>query len=243
MHRRKAVRRPPGETPALPTSVKVILPPRDRRFTWKQRLLTVIPIVLLVAGAWHLHQRLGGTAGEDGQDEELQEVVIDIEPPPPEPEPEPEPATEAEPEADLPDLLGETDGPAGPAASLSLDLALGTGSDGLAIAGAGVRAAAGGQRAAFEPGQVDKAPEAAQEFPPEMPRRAMAQGISGSFVATFVVNANGRVESIEISGGPQGYGFEEAIRKSLQRRRYKPATAGGVPVPVKIRQPFEFRLE
>jgi TonB family protein len=76
-----------------------------------------------------------------------------------------------------------------------------------------------------------------------MPRKAAEAGVAGSFVATFVVNASGRVESIEIGGKPQGYGFEDAIRKSLLKRRYKPAMAGGVAVPVKIRQPFEFGVE
>src|SRR5690606_3822237 len=117
------------------------------------------------------------------------------------------------------------------AAGPSLDLALGTGEGGLAVAGAGAGAGKGGAKAAYEPGQVDKDPEPAQEpAPPEMPRKAAEAGVAGSFVATFVVGASGRVESIDISGNPQGYGFEDAIRKSLLKRRYKPAMAGGVAV-------------
>lgn len=243
--RRKVVRRPlpPDREPALPRSVKVILPPHPRLNPLRVAL-ALLPVALLGVGGYLAYQKFAVVETAAAEEEELQDVVIEAEPPP-EPEPEPAPEPEAEPEADLPDLLAETDGATGPGNAVSLDLALGTGEGGLAIAGAVAPGSGGsGTRAAYEPGQVDKNPEPAQApSPPEMPRRALDQGVSGSFVATFVVNASGRVESIAISGSPQGYGFEESIRKSLLRRRYKPAMAGGVAVPVKIRQPFDFRLE
>lgn len=246
VRRRKEVRRPipEGAEPELPQSVKVILPPHHK-LSPLQIVLVLIPLAILGIGGYYAYQKFAVVEVGVEEEEQMQEVVIEEEvPPEPEPEPEPEPAEEAESE-DLPDLLAEDEGAATPGNAVSLDLALGTGSDGLAIAGATAGGGSGGSsRAAYEPGQVDKNPEPAQNpAPPEMPRRAMEQGISGSFVATFVVNAQGRVESIELTGSPQGYGFEEAIRKSLQRRRYKPAIAGGIPVPVKIRQPFDFRLE
>jgi protein TonB len=243
--RRKIVRRPPAPDtdPSLPQSVKVILPPRHR-ISLAQVAVALLPILLLGAGGYFAWKKFGAVEPTETAEEELQDVIIDAEPPP-EPEPEPEPEQEPEPEADLPDLLAENEGATGPANTVSLDLALGTGSDGMAVGGAVAGGAGqGGSRAAFEPGQVDKNPEPAQEpSPPEMPRKAVEQGISGSFVATFVVNAAGRVESIDITGTPAGYGFEDAIRKSLLKRRYKPAMAGGIAVPVKIRQPFDFRLE
>jgi protein TonB len=244
VRRRKSVRQPlpPGEVPSLPQSVKVILPPRHR-VSPGQVVIALVPILLLGAGGWFAWKKFGAVGDAATAEEQLQEVVIEAEPPP-EPEPEPEPEQENEPEADLPDLLAEHEGPTGPGNAVSLDLALGTGSDGMAVAGAVSGGGSGGSRTAYEPGQVDKNPEPAQEpSPPEMPRKALEQGVSGSFVATFIVNAAGRVESVEITGTPQGYGFEDAIRKSLLKRRYKPAMAGGVAVPVKIRQPFDFRLE
>jgi protein TonB len=227
----------------LPQSVKVILPPHPR-IKLIHIVIALIPVVILGVGGYFAYQQFAAVETVESAEAEMQDVVIET-PPEPEPEPEPEPAADAEPESDLPDLLAESEGPTGPGNAVSLDLALGTGSDGMAVGGAVAGGGARGpSRAAYEPGQVDKNPEPAQEpSPPEMPRRAMEQGISGSFIATFVVNSNGRVESIEISGAPQGYGFEDAIRKSLLKRRYKPAMAGGVAVPVKIRQPFDFRLE
>ncbi len=242
--RRKVVRRPPEAEPSLPQTVKVILPPAHK-LSPRQIALAMIPLAIVAVGGYYAYQKFGVAEATGAEEEQLQEVVIEAEvPPEPEPEPEPEPQESEEPE-DMPDLLSEDEGPAGPGNAVSLDLALGTGEGGLAIAGAvAAGGASGGSRAAYEPGQVDKSPEPAQEpTPPEMPRKALDQGVSGSFVATFVVNAQGRVENIQITGSPPGYGFEEAIRKSLQRRRYKPAIAGGIPVPVKIRQPFDFRLE
>ncbi len=227
----------------MPSSVKIILPPRTRL----NPLFIVLAVALLlgVAASGYFGYRTFSDAGaEEPVPEELQDVVMET---PPESEPEPEPEAQPEPEADpaddLPDLLAESDDAAGPGNAVALDLALGTGPDGMAVGNA-TTGAGGASRAAYEPGHVDKNPEPAQTpVPPEMPRKAIEQGISGTFVATFVVNASGRVEDIGISGTPAGYGFEDAIRASLLKRRYKPATAGGVPVPVRIRQPFDFRLE
>jgi protein TonB len=244
VRRRKVVRQPlpVGEEASLPQSVKVILPARHR-IRWSQVAIVLIPLALLGAGGYLAYKKFSAMETAEKTEEELQEVVVDA-PPEPEQEPEPEPEEEPEPEADASDPLAESEGPTGPANAVSLDLALGTGSDGMAVAGTGGGGGKGSTRAAYEPGQVDKDPEPAQNIaPPEMPRKALEQGLSGTFVATFIVNASGRVESIEISGSPQGQGFEEAIRKSLLKRRYKPAMAGGVAVPVKIRQPFDFRLE
>lgn len=243
--RRKIVRRPlaAGEQPTLPQSVKVILPPRPR-IKLIHVVIALAPVLVLGVGGYFVYQKFSAVEASEAVEEQLQDVVIET-PPEPEPEPEAQPEPEAEPEADLPDLLAESEGSPGPGNAVSLDLALGTGSDGMAVAGAVAGGGAKGpSRGAYEPGQLDKNPEPAQEpTPPEMPRKALDQGVSGAFVATFVVNASGRVESIDISGSPQGYGFEDAIRKSLLKRRYKPAMAGGVAVPVKIRQPFDFRLE
>ena len=243
LRRRSVIRKRPDETPSLPESVKIILPPKRKFNPW--HVIGVFGFVLLVAGgAWIAQRKLNTPEPEPEPVVEMKEVQV--EPPLPEPEPDLEPEESSEPDPDAPpeaaDLLGRSDEPAAPGNAISMDLALGTGGDGMAVStggGGGGR----GARFAYEPGQVDKEPEVAQESAPEIPRKAVEQGVSGSFVATFVVAAGGRVESIQITGGPAGYGYEEAIRKALQKRRYKPAMAGGVAVPMKIRQPFDFRLE
>jgi TonB family protein len=240
--RRHAVRRRPQREIALPQSVKIILTPKHR-IRASQVAVVLLPLVVVLAGGYYAYKKFGSPEMAEEKPPELQEVQIEKEEAP-EPESEAEPEPEEEPEADLPDLLGEDDGSLGPGNAISLDLALGTGSDGMAIAGAGAKNGGGSSRAAaYEPGQADQNPELMQGPNPEMPSKAVSQGVSGSFVATFVVGAGGKVESIQVTGTPQGFGFEEAIRRALQKRRYKPAVAGGVPVPMKIRQPFDFRLE
>jgi protein TonB len=243
LRRRRIVRRLPDEIPGLPESVKIILP-RHRKINPWHVLLVLTSIALLGGGGYLGYRKLQAPEPEPEPVVEMKEV--EVAPPLPEPEPDLEPDEESEPDPDAApaaeDLLGRSDAPAGPGNAISLDLALGTGGDGMAVS-AGGGGGGRGSRFAYEPGQVDKEPEVAQESPPEIPRKALEQGLSGSFVATFVVGTNGKVEAIQISGGPQGVGYEEAIRKALQKRRYKPAMAGGVAVPMKIRQPFDFRLE
>ena len=220
-----------------------MLPPRHRIDPWRTAL-ALLPVAVALFGGYLAYKKFSAPAAEEEKPPELQEVIEAAPPPEPEPEPEATPEPEAEPESERPDLLAESDGDAGPSTDISLDLALGTGSGGMAI-GTGPKAGSGGaaSKAAYEPGQAEKDPELTQPRDPEMPRKALDKGISGSFVATFVVNAEGRVENIQVTGSPAGYGFEDAIRKALQKRRYSPAVAGGVAVPMKIRQPFDFRME
>jgi TonB family protein len=243
LRRRRIVRRVPGEIPGLPESVKIILPRHRKINPW--HVLWVLAGLSLLAGGGYLGWRkLQAPEPEPEPQVEMREV--EVTPPLPEPEPDLEADEQAEPDPDAApaaeDLLARSDAPADPGNAISLDLALGTGGDGMAVS-AGGGGGGRGSRFAYEPGQVDKEPEVSQDSPPEIPRKAAEQGVSGSFIATFVVGATGRVESIQITGGPQGYGYEDAIRKALQKRRYKPAMAGGVAVAMKIRQPFDFRLE
>ncbi len=203
---------------------------------------------LLAGGVWALLRFTEPPPSDEEKPVEMQEVEVDVPPPPP-PPPEPEAAepedlAETEPDDPFPDnLLQESaDLPGGP--KISLDLALGTGEGGLAVAGAGGGGGGGGHgRYVYQPGQTDKAPELQPGSPPEMPRKAAEAGMAGRFTATFVVSPKGRVEDVRLQGSPQGYGFEEAIRKALSRRRYRPAEAGGVPVPVKMSQEFVFSVE
>lgn len=244
VRRRKLTRRRPDREPSLPASVKIVLPPKHS-LSPMQIVLAMVPIAVILAGGYFAYKKFSAPVAEEEKPPELQEVTLETPPEPePEPEPDPTPEPEAEPETELPDLLAGSEGELGPSTAISLDLALGSGSGGMAI-GVGPKTTAGAvaAKAAYEPGQAEKDPELTQASDPIMPRQALEKGISGSFVATFVVNAQGRTENIQITGSPSGYGFEDAIKKSLQKRRYSPAMAGGVPVPMKIRQPFDFRME
>lgn len=231
---------------------------REHRIHWPdvQRLrrnriyLLVLPVAVLVAGFFLVMNTFTeAPKAEEPPPVEMRQVEIQPPPPPP-PEPEEETETEdAEPEP-LPELAAlpeASDAPVGPALEgAALDLALGTGSDGLAIAGAGGGAGGSGTgsgRMVLEPGQADQNPEIVDAPPPEIPAKAREAGVSGSFEAVFVVSAEGRPTQIQVRGEPAGYGFEEAIAKSIKRRRYKPAMQGGAPVPMKLSVPFDFSVE
>lgn len=245
VRRRRSARSRPRTAPSLPQSVKVVLPPRHR-VNWLRVAFALVPVGVFLAGGYLAYKKFSAPAAEEEPPPELQEVTLKVPPPEPEPEAAPEPEPEAEPESELPDLLSESDGDLGPSTDISLDLALGTGSGGMAIGtGPKAGAGAGAAKAAYDPGQVEKLSEKLNCQEPEFPRQALDKGVSGKFVAGYVVNAKGRVESgsIRITGSPAGYGFEAAIAKALTRCRFNPAMAGGVPVPESRSDEYPFDME
>lgn len=242
--RRILTRRRPAARPSLPRALKITLPPA-RRTSPVKTALALLPVALALAGGYFAYRKFAAPPPEEEKPPELQEVTLEV-PPPPEPDPEPEatPEPEAEPEAEAADPLGGDDGDLGPGTDISLDLALGTGSGGMAIA-AGPRAGVGGgaAKAAYDAGQVEKLSEKVSCPEPEPPKPALDKGIPGKFVAVYVVNARGRVENVRVSGSPAGIGYEDAIRKALQKCRFNPAMAGGVPVPDQRSDDFDFGAE
>ncbi len=246
----KSIRKRPKTEPAFSKTPEIEWP-KPKKSDRKRLILTIVPISLIAIFSiykmfWVEPVELGENEGEV----EMEEVSVVPPKPEPESEPEPEPETNNSEEESEPDLssalLAEDNtqlGPPGP--QLSMDLALGSGADGMAVGGAGGRGGAGpkGGRFTYEAGQADKDPVMQAGRAPQIPKAAKDKGVSGSFEAFFVVNAQGRVEALEVKGSPQGFGFEDEIRKALRSRRYRPAEAGGVPVPMKLAQVFDFTLE
>jgi|GEM_PF-2868714 len=259
MRRRPELRRRPGSPKhnaidipksrgiRIPQEIRILVPINRTRRRWRQVILLLLAGGLLSYGIYRLLLREKPLEAEEEKPVEMREVEIETPPPPPpEPEPEPEPrASDEEPEMSdpLPSLSAEpNEGPVGP--KVALDLALGTGGEGLAIAGTGGGQGGGGSgRFTFEAGKADRDPELTQPNNPAMPRQAQEAGKAGKFEAVFIVGADGRISDITVSGQPAGYGYEEAIKKALARRRYRPAESGGVPVSMRLRQSFEFSLE
>lgn len=65
--------------------------------------------------------------------------------------------------------------------------------------------------------------------PPEYPEAALREGIEGAVSYRAHVGANGVVKSVEILTVPAtGYGFEDAVRRSVSAWRFVAATADGV---------------
>lgn len=78
---------------------------------------------------------------------------------------------------------------------------------------------------------------------PEYPPALLAKGVEGAVLATFVVDATGRVEersflAIE-STDPA---FTRAVREALARMKFRPARRGAEAVPQQVEQRFSFKV-
>jgi TonB family protein len=93
----------------------------------------------------------------------------------------------------------------------------------------------------YREGEVDQ--EASPILPlkaPSYPAAAQEAGISGTVLCELTIDESGRVVNVEFIQVPGPYGFEGEILKAVQKWKFKPAMAGGVPVRFRLRQPFEF---
>jgi TonB family protein len=73
------------------------------------------------------------------------------------------------------------------------------------------------------------------------PDQLVSARVSGSVTATFVVNADGRVDgsSIRIVGSPNP-AFNVPTQNVLRRARFRPATVAGQPVRVQVTMPVQW---
>ncbi|MEO1573398.1 MAG: energy transducer TonB [Pseudomonadota bacterium] len=79
---------------------------------------------------------------------------------------------------------------------------------------------------------------------PAFPLKARQANVSGVVVARFTVDRFGVVDGIRIeSVDPRGYGFEQAVRRTLRAARFAPAMAGREAVSTEVRQRFVFEME
>jgi len=78
---------------------------------------------------------------------------------------------------------------------------------------------------------------------PDYPEIARKARISGSVLLLIVIDAEGRVGSIEVVESPDPrFGFELAAIEAVKRWRYRPARLGGRPVSVQASVRIEFTL-
>lgn len=78
---------------------------------------------------------------------------------------------------------------------------------------------------------------------PEYPDMARRRGIEGSVRLGFVINAQGRVENIQVLESNPGGVFDRSARRAAARWRFTPSTENGVAVPRKAEKTIEFRLK
>lgn len=76
---------------------------------------------------------------------------------------------------------------------------------------------------------------------PEYPREARRLGKEGTVLLRISLDAAGEVSAVDVLETP-GHGLDEAARQAVLRSRFRPATAGGVPVACQALLPVHFRL-
>ena len=79
-----------------------------------------------------------------------------------------------------------------------------------------------------------------RQVAPAYPGKAKKYGVRGTVKVLITVGTDGSVVDVEFLETPGDYGFKEVIKEALEKWKYKPAMAGGVPVEQKIEQPFQF---
>lgn len=89
---------------------------------------------------------------------------------------------------------------------------------------------------------VDAPPQriAEQSPPPEYPASALRRGRSGVVVLTVQVDATGRPARVRVSQRSGTRELDRAAVDAVQRWRFRPAMAGGQPVPGEVEVPIEF---
>lgn len=87
------------------------------------------------------------------------------------------------------------------------------------------------------------APRPASVVQPEYPRDALRREVEGYVTLEFTVTPEGRVTEVAITEAQPPGTFEDAVREAIARWRFEPATAGGDPVPQRVRHRFDFTIE
>lgn len=102
---------------------------------------------------------------------------------------------------------------------------------------------AGGSGVIFQPGEVDIPAKILSQVSPEMPPRALREGVSGFVALTIVVDPSGRVAAVDVqTEDPAGFGFAKAAEKAVRQYRFSPAKKEGVSVPCYFKVPLKFNV-
>ncbi|MFH0921084.1 MAG: TonB-dependent receptor [Fibrobacterota bacterium] len=88
---------------------------------------------------------------------------------------------------------------------------------------------------------LEKMPELIEFIPAVYPAEALKAGIEGSVLVDIFVTDSGRVDSIKVLKGLSP-ALDSAAMAAVQRFRYRPAMAGGLPVPVFLQYEYRFSV-
>jgi periplasmic protein TonB len=90
---------------------------------------------------------------------------------------------------------------------------------------------------------VDAPPRVLRRVPPRYPSDAAADGVEGQVSLRLLVNREGQVEQVRVETAEPSDTFEEVARRAVSAWRFAPATFGGAPVSVWVRQRLVFELD
>lgn len=80
------------------------------------------------------------------------------------------------------------------------------------------------------------------EVLPEYPDLARRRGIEGHVKLSFTINAQGRVENIEVLEAQPANVFDRSARRAAARWRFTPRMENGIAVPRQVEKIIEFKL-
>ena len=89
--------------------------------------------------------------------------------------------------------------------------------------------------------EVDEPPEPVVNVQPEYPEIARQAGLEGKVLVEAVIDENGNVIDARIKYSDNEI-FNEAALAAMRKMKFKPAKQKGIPVKVRIIQPFIFKL-
>ena len=126
------------------------------------------------------------------------------------------------------------------AAGLALEINPGFGDFSLAFS---LNPTLGEEGLIFQLNEVDTPPQPMVQMQPLYPMMAKSKGIEGVVVLLITVQADGTVDSVEVSSATPEYIFNEAAKNAVKRWRFKPGIKNGDPVATRVSAPLRFQLE
>ncbi len=93
----------------------------------------------------------------------------------------------------------------------------------------------------FQVYEVDEPPEPVVNVQPEYPEIARQAGLEGKVLVEAVIDENGNVIDARVKYSDNEI-FNQAALAAMRKMKFKPAKQKGIPVKVKIIQPFIFKL-
>ncbi len=98
------------------------------------------------------------------------------------------------------------------------------------------------QKTRFGMDELDQKPVSLATLKPQYPYRAKRLGVEGYVTVQFLVDRNGQAKELTIVNAEPAGVFEQAVRKTVPRWRFKPGKKGGRAVDTWVEMTIRFEL-